>query len=102
MRDLRLLAGAVATSAAGDLILVVVLALRVHDLTGSGFAVAALFAALMGPIALLASPAGRLVGRTATPRPPALVSGAPAGVPTPPALARRTAAVRPAPAPRGR
>jgi hypothetical protein len=31
MRDLRLLAGAVALSAAGDLILVVVLALRVHD-----------------------------------------------------------------------
>src|SRR3954453_12405809 len=60
-RDLRLLAGAVLLSAAGDLLLVVVLALRVHDLTGSGFAVAALFAALMGPIALLAPVAGRLV-----------------------------------------
>ena len=35
-RDLRLLAGAVLLSAAGDLLLVVVLALRVHDLTGSG------------------------------------------------------------------
>ena len=43
-RDLRLLAGAVLLSAAGDMLLVVVLALRVHDLTGSGFAVAALFA----------------------------------------------------------
>jgi hypothetical protein len=75
-RDLRLLAGAVAASAAGDLILVVVLALRVHDLTGSGFAVAALFAALMGPIALLASPAGRLVDRFETRRTLALVSAA--------------------------
>ena len=37
-------------SRAGDMLLVVVLALRVHDLTGSGFAVAALFAALMAPI----------------------------------------------------
>ena len=35
-RDLRLLAGATLLSAAGDLLLVVVLALRVHDLTGSG------------------------------------------------------------------
>src|SRR6478672_7243973 len=60
-RDLRLLAGATLLSAAGDLLLVVVLALRVHDLTGSGFAVAALFAALMGPIALLAPLAQALV-----------------------------------------
>ncbi len=67
-RDLRLLSGAVLLSAAGDLLLVVVLALRVHDLTGSGFAVAALFAALMGPIALLAPPAGRLVDRVETRR----------------------------------
>jgi hypothetical protein len=74
MRDLRLLAGAVAASAAGDLILVVVLSLRVHDLTGSGFAVAALFAALMGPIALLATPAGRIVDRFETRRTLALVS----------------------------
>src|SRR4029079_16734162 len=79
MRDLRLLAGATAVSAAGDLILVVVLALRVHDLTGSGFAVAALFAALMAPIALLASPAGKLVDRTETRRTLALVSLAQAG-----------------------
>ncbi len=61
MRDLRLLAGAVALSAAGDLLMVVLLALRVHDLTGSGFAVAALFAALMAPIVVLAPLAGRLV-----------------------------------------
>jgi Na+/melibiose symporter-like transporter len=80
MRDVRLLAGAAALSAAGDLILVVVLALRVHDLTGSGFAVAALFAALMAPIAMLASPAGRLVDRTETRRTLALVSVAQAVV----------------------
>jgi MFS family permease len=82
MRDLRVLAGATAISAAGDLVLVVVLSLRVHDLTGSGFAVAALFAALMAPIALLASPAGRLVDRTETRRTLALVSVAQAVVAT--------------------
>lgn len=60
-RDLRLLSAAVALSAAGDMLLVVVLALRVHDLSGSGFAVAALFGALMLPMVLLAGVAGRLV-----------------------------------------
>ena len=67
-RDLRLLAAAVALSAAGDMLLVVVLALRVHDLTGSGFAVSALFAALMVPVVLLAPFAGRLVDRVETRR----------------------------------
>ena len=67
-RDLRLLSGAVLLSAAGDMLLVVVLALRVHDLTGSGFAVAALFAALMGPVVVLAPLAGRLVDRVETRR----------------------------------
>ena len=62
-RDLRLLSGAVALSAAGDLLLIVVLSLHVHDLTGSGYAVAALFAALMAPIVVLAPVAGRLVDR---------------------------------------
>src|SRR5262249_61677513 len=81
-RALRLLAGAPAISAAGALILVVVLSLRVHDLTGSGFAVAALFAALMGPIALLASPAGKLVDAFETRRTLALVSVAQAIVAT--------------------
>jgi Major Facilitator Superfamily len=80
VRDLRLLAAAVATSAAGDLILVVVLALRVHDLTGSAFAVAALFGALMAPVALLATPAGRLVDQLETRRTLVLVSAAQAGV----------------------
>jgi Major Facilitator Superfamily len=95
MRDLRLLAGAVLLSAAGDLILVVVLSLRVHDLTGSGFAVAALFAALMAPIALLATPAGRLVDRTETRRTLALVSLAQAVVGTALVFAGGLAAILP-------
>jgi MFS family permease len=95
MRDLRLLAGATAISAAGDLILVVVLSLRVHDLTGSGFAVAALFAALMGPIALLASPAGKLVDRLETRRTLALVSLAQAVVATGLVFAGGLAAILP-------
>ena len=82
-RDLRLLAGAVALSAAGDMLLVVVLALRVHDLTGSGFAVAALFAALMAPIVICAPLAGRLVDRTETRRLLLVVSLAQAAVATP-------------------
>src|SRR4051794_41716045 len=98
MRDLRLLAGATAISAAGDLVLVVVLSLRVHDLTGSGFAVAALFAALMAPIALLASPAGRLVDRTETRRTLALVSLAQAVVATGLVFADGLAAILPLPA----
>ena len=95
MRDLRLLAGATAVSAAGDLILVVVLSLRVHDLTGSGFAVAALFAALMAPIALLASPAGKLVDRAETRRTLALVSLAQAVVATGLVFAGGLAAILP-------
>jgi len=95
MRDLRLLSGATLISAAGDLVLVVVLSLRVHDLTGSGFAVAALFAALMGPIALLASPAGKLVDRTETRRTLALVSLAQAVVATGLVFAGGLAAILP-------
>ena len=79
-RDLRLLSGAVLLSAAGDMLLVVVLALRVHDLTGSGFAVAALFAALMGPVVILAPLAGRLVDGVETRRLLLLVSLAQAAV----------------------
>src|SRR6187200_2137799 len=46
-RDLRLLAGAVFLSAAGDLLALIALALHVHALTGSGLAVSALFAATL-------------------------------------------------------
>ena len=73
-RDLRLLSTAIALSAAGDMLLNVVLALRVHDLTGSGFAVAGLFAALMVPVVVLSPWAGRLVDRVETRRVLLLVS----------------------------
>ena len=79
-RDLRLLAGAVLLSSAGDLLLVVILALRVHDLTASGLAVAALFGSLMAPIVVLAPVAGRLVDRVETRRLLLLVSLAQAGI----------------------
>ena len=44
-RDLRLLALAVGLSAAGDMVALITLSLRVHDQTGSAFAVSALRAA---------------------------------------------------------
>ncbi len=40
-RDLRPLAGAVSLVAAGDLLALIVLALQVHELTGTGLAVSA-------------------------------------------------------------
>ena len=63
MTDLRLLAGAVFLSAAGDLLALVTLALLVHDLTGDGLAVSALFAATMVPTVALAPVAGQLADR---------------------------------------
>src|SRR3954469_14084092 len=84
-RDLRLLSGAVLLSAAGDLLMVVVLSLRVHDLTGSGFAVAGVFATLMAPVVLLAPLAGRLVDRTETRR---LLMAVSAGQAVPPGRPR--------------
>jgi len=68
LRDLRLLAGAVALSAAGDLIALVTLALHVHELTGSGLAVSALFATTMVPVVALAPVAGLLVDRVESTR----------------------------------
>ena len=62
-RDLRLLALAVGLSAAGDILAVITLSLRVHDLTGSAFAVSALFAATMLPMVALAPLAGALTDR---------------------------------------
>src|SRR5688500_13132573 len=73
-RDLRLLCAAIALSSAGDMLLMVVLALRVHELTGSGFAVSGLFVALMVPVVVLAPWAGRLVDRVETRRVLLLVS----------------------------
>lgn len=62
-RDLRLLAGAVFLSAAGDLLALIVLALQVHRLTGSGLAVSALFATTLVPMVALAPLAGLVADR---------------------------------------
>ncbi len=62
-RDLRLLAAAVFLSAAGDLLAAIVLALAVHDLTGSGLAVSALFATTLVPMVVLAPAAGLVADR---------------------------------------
>lgn len=62
-QDLRLLAGAVFLSAAGDLLALVVLALQVHELTGSGLAVSALFATTSVPVVALAPLAGLVADR---------------------------------------
>jgi Na+/melibiose symporter-like transporter len=62
-RDLRLLAGAVFLSAAGDLLALIVLALQVHELTGSGLAVSALLATTLVPLVALAPLAGVVADR---------------------------------------
>jgi MFS family permease len=62
-RDLRLLAGAVFLSAAGDLMALIVLALEVHERTGSGLAVSALFATTLVPVVALAPLAGLVADR---------------------------------------
>ena len=62
-RDLRLLAGAVLLSSAGDLLALIVLALQVHALTGSGLAVSALFATTLVPVIALAPLAGLVADR---------------------------------------
>jgi MFS family permease len=80
MTDLRLLAGAVFLSAAGDLLALVTLALLVHDLTGDGLAVSALFAATMVPVVALAPAAGQLTDRVETVRLLGVVSLLAAGV----------------------
>jgi hypothetical protein len=62
-RDRRLIPAAVGLSAGGDFLAVIPLVAIVADATGSGFAVAALFAALWAPSVLLAPLAGRMVDR---------------------------------------
>jgi Na+/melibiose symporter-like transporter len=62
-RDLRLLAGAVFLSAAGDLLALIVLALQVHELTRSGVSVSALFATTLVPMVALAPLAGLVADR---------------------------------------
>src|SRR3954471_14280275 len=63
LRDVRLIVGAVALSAAGDGLLWVLLALHVGRSSGSPIAVSALFVCLWGPVVLLAGVAGRIVDR---------------------------------------
>src|SRR3712207_4973478 len=72
--DLRLLAGAVLLSAAGDLIAMIALALQVHEASGSGLAVSAFFATLMLPSVLLAPVAGAITDRFESVRVLALAS----------------------------
>jgi Na+/melibiose symporter-like transporter len=62
-RDLRLLAGAVFLSSAGDILATIVLALQVHELTGSGLAVSAVFAATLVPGIVVAPLAGLVADR---------------------------------------
>jgi MFS family permease len=62
-RDLRLLTGAVFLSAAGDLLALIVLALQVHELTGSGLAVSALLGTTLAPVVALAPLAGLVADR---------------------------------------
>lgn len=79
-RDLRLLAGAAFLSAAGDMLALITLALVVHDLTGSGLAVSALFATTMVPVVALAPLAGLIADRVESVRVMALASLAQAGL----------------------
>jgi MFS family permease len=66
--DRRLIVGAVGVSALGDFLLWIPLTLHVHELTGSGAAVAALMICLWGPIVVLAPAAGLLADRVETRR----------------------------------
>jgi MFS family permease len=73
-RDLRLLVGAVGLSAMGDFVALIALVLQVHDMTGSGLAVSALFAAHMVPVVAFAPLAGLLADRVESVRLLALAS----------------------------
>jgi MFS family permease len=73
-RDFRLIVVAVGLSSFGDVLAAVALTIRVHDLTGSGFAVAALLLADLVAHVVLAPWAGMLVDRVETVRVLAAVS----------------------------
>jgi predicted MFS family arabinose efflux permease len=79
-RNVRLVAGSVAVSAAGDWIALVALAIHIEHTTGSGAAISALFICLWAPVVVLAGHAGLLVDRVETTRLLVLVSLAQAGV----------------------
>jgi MFS family permease len=73
-RDFRLIVVAVGLSSFGDVLAAVALTIRVHDLTGSGFAVATLLLADLVAHVLFAPWAGILVDRVETVRVLAAVS----------------------------
>src|SRR5690242_20380416 len=66
--DLRLVAGAIGLSAAGDFVALIGLALQANDMEGEGIGVAAVFIALWAPVALLSGYVGLLVDRVETTR----------------------------------
>ena len=73
-RDFRLIVIAVGLSSLGDVLAAVALTIRVHDLTGSGLAVAALLLADLAAHVAFAPWAGMLVDRVETVRVLAAVS----------------------------
>jgi Na+/melibiose symporter-like transporter len=73
-RDFRLVAGSVGVSAAGDWVAITALGLHVEEITGSGYAVAALWICLFGPSVAVAGHAGVLVDRFEATRLLALVA----------------------------
>ncbi|HKE97402.1 MAG TPA: MFS transporter [Actinomycetes bacterium] len=79
-RDLRLMLLGYGLSALGDFLALITLTIRVHDLTGSGVAVAALLLAGVLPMVLLAPVTGLVVDRFETVRVLVLTALAQAGV----------------------
>lgn len=73
-RDFLLVSLAVGLSAMGDWVAITALGLHVEELTGNGYAVAALWICLFGPSVLVAGHAGLLVDRVEATRLLALVS----------------------------
>ena len=73
-RDFLIVCSSVGLSAMGDWVAIVGLGLHVEEMTGSGFAVAALWICLFGPSVLVAGHAGLLVDRVEATRLLALVS----------------------------
>jgi MFS family permease len=67
-RDFRLIFASLALSSFGDALALVALVIRVHDLTGSGFAVSALVLSDVLPFVVLAPLSGLLVDRLETVR----------------------------------
>src|SRR5688500_8782232 len=92
-RPVNVLAAAVGLSSLGDFLALVPLALALEHETGSGFVVAALFAALWGPSILLAGPAGLLADRLDPRRVLIVVSLVQAGLAVALAFAGGTAAI---------